>query len=368
MIRRSGILLLLCIAFWGAGGDVYAEKMSMVYHIKNFESIDLVQVKNERGVLLHEDRTHKPDGYFSMEADAPQIVYFYINDTSDYQEIWLEKGTLECTFSVGVHGVKFFDSAINRDHTTIQRAIKWQYIQWKRLESDYNYISQHGNAYRDSLSHLRFRLEDARTEYRVALLQELPKYLNSYLRLYYINEYVNDFRIERQLIYRSFQLCDASLQKYALYDSCKAKIDRAEYQLHEQESLPQLVLKNDADRYILLNDVLANRKWTYIDVWASFCAPCRKANLELKQLYNQYQDKVNFISYSADTDLAKWKQAIAGDAMPWLQVTDGKGRKSPVLSLFNIYSYPAGVLIDPDGKVVKVNFPLRELKTYLEKL
>ncbi|MFY0603071.1 MAG: TlpA family protein disulfide reductase [Flavobacteriaceae bacterium] len=51
-------------------------------------------------------------------------------------------------------------------------------------------------------------------------------------------------------------------------------------------------------------------KIVYIDFWASWCAPCRKAFLSYPKLKETYKDKdVVFLFISIDRDIAKWEKA-----------------------------------------------------------
>jgi thiol-disulfide isomerase/thioredoxin len=94
-----------------------------------------------------------------------------------------------------------------------------------------------------------------------------------------------------------------------------------------------------------------------LDFWASWCAPCRKENPALVELYKKYKgDGFTIMSVSFDTDKEKWKSAIIADKLTWLNhVSDLGGWNSKVGKIYKVNSVPFTVLIDKDGKIIKLN-------------
>mgnify|MGYP000203086753 FL=1 len=94
-----------------------------------------------------------------------------------------------------------------------------------------------------------------------------------------------------------------------------------------------------------------------LDFWASWCAPCRKENPALVELYKKYKgDGFTIMSVSFDTDIEKWKSAIIADKLTWSNhVSDLGGWNSKVGKIYKVNSVPFTVLIDKDGKIIKLN-------------
>ena len=94
-----------------------------------------------------------------------------------------------------------------------------------------------------------------------------------------------------------------------------------------------------------------------LDFWASWCAPCRKENPALVELYKKYKgDGFTIMSVSFDTDKEKWKSAIIADKLTWSNhVSDLGGWNSKVGKIYKVNSVPFTVLIDKDGKIIKLN-------------
>ncbi len=113
---------------------------------------------------------------------------------------------------------------------------------------------------------------------------------------------------------------------------------------------PTFSIRDTSGHEILLSDF--KDKYLLIDFWASWCAPCRENNPELKRLYHQYKDKgLQLLSISMDTDAEKWKRAIIADNMDWLQGTDLKGIEGGVGRKYLINGIPNYLLINPDNTV-----------------
>ncbi len=78
--------------------------------------------------------------------------------------------------------------------------------------------------------------------------------------------------------------------------------------------------------------------------------------------YNQFKDK-NFdvVAVSLDTKKDAWMKAIKDDAMPWTQLSDLKGWKSPVVLEYGISAIPQNFLLDPQGRIIAQNLRAEEL-------
>ncbi len=96
-------------------------------------------------------------------------------------------------------------------------------------------------------------------------------------------------------------------------------------------------------------------KYVYIDVWATWCGPCRAEIPSLKMVEEKYHDKkIAFVSISVDAekDFEKWKTFVTDKSLGGIQLYADKSWNSDFIKSFGINSIPRFILIDPNGVVV----------------
>ena len=101
-------------------------------------------------------------------------------------------------------------------------------------------------------------------------------------------------------------------------------------------------------------------KYVYIDVWATWCAPCRAEIPFLKKLEEKYHEKnIVFVSLSIDQqkDVEKWRKLIKDKELGGVQVFADNDWNSQFVKDFNITGIPRFILVDPNGKIVKADAP-----------
>jgi thiol-disulfide isomerase/thioredoxin len=99
-------------------------------------------------------------------------------------------------------------------------------------------------------------------------------------------------------------------------------------------------------------------KYVYIDVWATWCGPCRAEIPALKKTEEKYHDKnIAFVSISIDKlkDIEKWKTMVKDKELGGTQVFADNDWNSQFVKDFKIGGIPRFILIDPNGKVVKAD-------------
>ena len=115
-------------------------------------------------------------------------------------------------------------------------------------------------------------------------------------------------------------------------------------------------------------------KYVYIDVWATWCGPCRGEIPFLKKMEEMYHDKnIVFVSISVDVDKDhdKWKNFVTEKQLGGVQLFADKNWYSDFITHFGITGIPRFILIDPNGKVAQADAPRPsspELKEDLDKL
>ena len=99
-------------------------------------------------------------------------------------------------------------------------------------------------------------------------------------------------------------------------------------------------------------------KYVYIDVWATWCGPCKKQIPFLKEIEKQYEHKnIEFVSISTDkrNKYDAWRKMIEDKQMGGVQLYAGEDRSFS--KEYQINSIPRFILIDPDGNIVDSDAP-----------
>jgi thiol-disulfide isomerase/thioredoxin len=99
-------------------------------------------------------------------------------------------------------------------------------------------------------------------------------------------------------------------------------------------------------------------KYVYIDVWATWCGPCRAEIPFLKKMEEKYHDKnIAFVSISIDKlkDLEKWKTMVKDKELGGVQVFADNDWNSQFVKDYKITGIPRFILIDPKGNILKAD-------------
>jgi thiol-disulfide isomerase/thioredoxin len=110
-------------------------------------------------------------------------------------------------------------------------------------------------------------------------------------------------------------------------------------------------------------------KYTLVEFWASWCAPCREESPTLVRLYNTYKDKgFTIFSVSIDKNTALWKNAIRHDGYTWTNVCDLNGYGGPTAALYTVTAIPNSFLLDQNGRIIAKNLRGKDLESKLAEL
>lgn len=101
-------------------------------------------------------------------------------------------------------------------------------------------------------------------------------------------------------------------------------------------------------------------KYVYVDVWATWCGPCKREIPFLKKLDSEYKGKdIVFVSMSIDKmkDKDKWLKMVKDEKLQGVQIMADKEWNSDFVTAYNIRGIPRFILIDKEGNILNDNAP-----------
>jgi thiol-disulfide isomerase/thioredoxin len=161
-------------------------------------------------------------------------------------------------------------------------------------------------------------------------------------------------------------LNNAKINTQPLYDaitSAAVKRDIAADYADRELQLMQLQIGKPAPSFSLPDDRgkihhLADFKGKviYIDLWASWCEPCRAEMPNFRKLKEKFKDsdKIAFMGIGVFDGEKEWRGALSEEKPDWLQLYDAS---SAVAKSYVAASIPKYILIDKNGNVVNFNAP-----------
>ncbi|MEC9209791.1 MAG: TlpA disulfide reductase family protein [Bacteroidota bacterium] len=92
----------------------------------------------------------------------------------------------------------------------------------------------------------------------------------------------------------------------------------------------------------------------YVDVWATWCGPCKAEIPALQKLEADYHDKnITFMSVSVDEDKEAWEKMVAEKELGGVQLwADGWSKITKDYAIFGI---PRFMLFDAEGNIISTN-------------
>ncbi len=168
--------------------------------------------------------------------------------------------------------------------------------------------------------------------------------------------------------------CDNNCKKECCKDQ-KSQVDTASdlsknskknITYKEGDLLPKLSMKDINGNEFSSKDLMS--KYSYIDIWASWCKPCIQEIPYLKELEDKYKDKINFISISADKEKEEWEKKVKEHDLKGIQLLSTNNFEDPFLKELKVSLIPRFILIDPTGKISSISAPRPSEKQKIETL
>ena len=187
-----------------------------------------------------------------------------------------------------------------------------------------------------------------------------------------VREVVVNYLVEGFQAYGLEDVMSYLVENYVLDQSCVSE-QREEVLKKRIEGFRKLAVGNRAPDFVAtditgmevrLSGLPMNYKVLFF--WSSDCPHCADAIPGLKEIREQYEENVEVIAISVDSEEDAWKQAVAGKSMDWINIAELKGWEGKIVSDYYIYATPTILVLDKELDILAKPTGIRELKRFLE--
>ncbi len=228
----------------------------------------------------------------------------------------------------------------------------------------------HESQYQDNFMEIREELKEAYQDIYSAqqrhvkkFIRNNPRSLASIIALY--QYFGNQLLLTQSKHFEYFELLSESLSRVYPTNRHVLDLSRRVNQHRRNEArrkaasetiapgkqAPEIILPDPDGEMVALSSLRG--EYVLIDFWATWCAPCRKANLELSEIYEEYSE-LGFEIYGVSLDRTReqWVSGIEEDNIAWIQVSDLRIWNSPAVALYDVTEIPYSILLDPEGVII----------------
>ena len=281
---------------------------------------------------------------------------------------------------------------IMREMSPKQKLTPEAFALHERLQTLYEKMEKQGEdkTLRDSIGLLSkqcFKLEEAKKMYspeyiqlsenieRIRLLinrtmvtqmSKSPS-LPALYRLYQLTaEAVNKNSPELRPYYQTYQRSFAPLWSEHPLGKYLEYMTQAGIQMKVGEQYPLFEARDLNGKLVSVNGLIKG-KWALVDLWASWCGPCRKNSKQMIPVYQKYAGNgFTVVGIAREQNVSDALEAIRKDGYPWVQLIDLRDEFALWLRHGIGNAGGSTFLVNPKGKIVAIHPSAEEVEAILE--
>lgn len=294
--------------------------------------------------ILHKDSAEITDGnfHFTCDVSLPVLARLHLGQTSLLVDFYIDqkKVYLECTNKMNVtNSQKDTFNTLSIDSVSGSNLEEAKRIFFQKLNISYpNEVNT-----KDTLEY--FNTLNAFVE------QNTKSKVAAYLIPF-------SSHLSYPKVYSLYKKLDTSLNNTYEMKRVVSFIDSKEWQTLgiRNEGMPfhDVTLSDMDGKEVNTKDIKGG--YILMNIWASWCKPCREENPGLRNVYEKYKDKgLTMIGISFDRSTSKWIDAVKQDSLPWIQLIDVNGFSKELAKYYRIGAVPTFFLLDKNRKIIKVD-------------
>lgn len=172
--------------------------------------------------------------------------------------------------------------------------------------------------------------------------EKVRQVLIHYLASSYVDNFGTDDIVDMENIYRTYvkdaKLTEAFDMKCVKWDLTAAGRPSPDFMAYDLDGR-EWTLADFRGRYV------------YVDMWATWCGPCRKEMPSFRKLAESFSDaEIVFLGLSVDSDRNKWAEMVEKGDLAGTQLY--LGTQSGFQKAYKVESIPRFILLDRQGRII----------------
>jgi thiol-disulfide isomerase/thioredoxin len=154
-------------------------------------------------------------------------------------------------------------------------------------------------------------------------------------------------KVDSVYLYLEKMLCDEASAEFVL--NAYRKVSKTA----KGNPSPKFSFKGIDDKKVKLDDFKG--KFVYIDIWATWCAPCINEIPHLKKVTEQFKDKdIAFISICQDDTHERWIKTLEAKNLGGVQLY-AENKEDSFFTDYSLNGIPRFILLDRNGVIISPN-------------